>query len=77
MNLGGSYYTINDIACLMGVSKTRAQKRVRSFLRFANIPRERVLKRVGNTYAYVLDERLMNELLKFYEPKIRIEVRME
>ena len=70
-------FTIHEIARLMGVSGQRAQRRVRSFLRFSNIPRDHVIKRVGNTYAYVLDERLVNELLEFYQPKIRIEVRVE
>lgn len=70
-------YTVKDIARIMGTSERRAEKRVKSFVRHYGVPYDQVMKLRDGRYRYVLTEDLVQKLLEYYRPKIRIEVRVE
>jgi len=73
----GKYYTISELAKMLGVSKQGVRKRLRSFAKFYKIPPERLWKQRNGVWCYALDEELAREFIRYSQPKIRIEVKLE
>jgi len=73
----GKYYTISELARMLGVSEQGARKRLRSFIRFYKIPPERLWRQKNGVWCYALDEELAREFIRYSQPKIRIEVKLE
>ena len=71
------FVTVKDLARELGYSPDRVRKKIRSFMRFNNIPPSRVLVKEKGAYKYVLDEKLYEEFKRFCQPKIRIKVKIQ
>ena len=67
-------YTLKELARILGTSERAVQKKFKSFMKFNNIPPDRVLKKRNGVWKYVVDSDLLEEFMKYITPKIRIKV---
>ncbi len=70
------FLTIRDIARETGLPENLVRKRLRKYMKYHGLSESRFLQPYKGSYRYVIPRWLWEDVQRYYEPKIRIEVRV-